>query len=82
MDVFWWWVTCLNEYLLGKYNIEITYQIYGPDEWCVFLDVRYKWNGQKFLTDVYHKPTDAHRFYATLAHTQAMYSKGLYMARA
>ena len=44
------------------YNIKLTYKIVKSHLFIEFLDVRYRFINGKLDTDIFFKPTDAHRF--------------------
>ena len=62
LDSFYWWFVTLNEELKENYNLELTFNISESDNFCVFLDVEYKFVNGKLVTDIHHKATDAHRY--------------------
>ena len=42
--------------------MELTYQLYGSGTFCVFLDVEYRFEDTKLITNIHTKITDAHRY--------------------
>ena len=62
LESFHWWVTCFQELLSHQYGLNITYEVSNADDWSVFLDVKFKFINGKLITNIYHKPTDAHLF--------------------
>ena len=56
------WMVSLNQTLKSQYNLELTYELLNSSEYCVFLDIKYKFLDGNLITDVHHKPTDSHRF--------------------
>ena len=62
LDSFVWWVICFREFLLAKYGLQITYEVNDESQFSVFLDVKYCFKDDELITEVYHKPTDAHTY--------------------
>ena len=59
---FYWWITSVNEVMKHRYNLELTYNFDSCENFCVFLDVQYKFINGQLVTDIYQKPTDSHQY--------------------
>ena len=59
---FYLWFNRVNCYLYKLYNIKLTMEIKKSHLFINFLDVKYRFINCELDTDLFFKPTDAHRF--------------------
>lgn len=82
LDQFGVWISRIQE-RLKEFGLEITYEITEAHVPSVFLDVKYRFVEGRLITDIYHKPTDAHSYlnynschprhvFRSIVHSQAL----------
>ena len=82
LEQFHVWIVKIQEGL-KEFGLEITYDITESHVYSVFLDVKYKFVDGRLITDIYHKPTDAHSYlnfnschprhmFRSIVHSQAL----------
>ena len=62
LQKFYVWFVRLYRYLFSHFNLRITFNVRPVYEFLEFLDVRYRFVDGVLDTDIYYKPTDAHRY--------------------
>ena len=80
---FYSWFKGIYTKLASEFNIRLTFNIVHANNFIEFLDVQYRFIDEGLDTDIFYKPTDAHRYvnytsnHAPHVFRSVVYSQGL-----
>ena len=56
------WIESIRSQMIATYGLDITYEVKHIMNFTQFLDIQYRFEGNKLITDLFRKPTDANRY--------------------
>ena len=62
MKTFTSWIESIRSQMIATYGLDITYEVKPIMDFTQFLDIQYRFEGNKLITDLFRKPTDANRY--------------------
>ena len=62
MKTFTSWIESIRSKMIATYGLDITYEVKPIMDFTQFLDIQYRFEGNKVITDLFRKPMDANRY--------------------
>ena len=62
MKTFTSWIESIRSQMIATYGLDIFYEAKSIMDFTQFLDIQYRFEGNKLITDLFRKPTDVNRY--------------------